>query len=117
MYIDFPENVFFNFPPENYYKKFKNKQKMEYFNKIKENGTGIFRIELPGVKKEDINIETSNMRLRVYGKKTIDNTEFNEVCLLPFYLDSDSGKARLENGVLEVVFQEIKKNTKNIKVE
>lgn len=82
-----------------------------------ENGLSVY-IELPGVNKEDIELEVFDDRvlhLKVNGEKKIDR-----VIQLPQIVDPESIKAKANNGILEVTVktkEEKKKEGKKIDIE
>ncbi|MGC8981348.1 MAG: Hsp20/alpha crystallin family protein [Minisyncoccia bacterium] len=93
----------------------------------------IVEVGVPGMKKDDIKIRIEEDRLIVEGKKSeekevkeknyyrkeIRKGEFRRVIALPYEVDPEKGKAKLEDGVLKVVFPkpEIKKEGKEVKIE
>jgi HSP20 family protein len=82
-----------------------------------EDGLNVY-IELPGVKKEDIELEVYDDRvlhLKISGEKKIDR-----VINLPQVVDPDSVKAKANNGILEVTVKtkdDRKKEGKKIDIE
>lgn len=72
--------------------------------------------ELPGMKKEDININIENRRLTISGERRFENKEdgqtyhrvetrygsFSRSLMLPESVDEESIKARYENGLLNI---------------
>ncbi|HBQ59411.1 MAG TPA: heat-shock protein Hsp20, partial [Balneolaceae bacterium] len=77
-----------------------------------------FEIEvaLPGMKKDDINIDLDNGRLTISGERTFENEEsnknyhrlesgfgsFSRSFQLPDSIDEESINAKYENGVLDI---------------
>ena len=72
--------------------------------------------ELPGLKKEDLNLEVKNDLLRISGKRKIEynkeasihrlerrNTEFDRTVKIPFQVDIDKVEANFEEGVLSIL--------------
>lgn len=87
---------------------------------IFENGDQIIlTAELPGVKKEDINLEIKQNQLRISGKRKINydqelsvhrlerkNYQFDRAVKLPFETEPEQVEAKFENGVLSVLLSE-----------
>ena len=79
-------------------------------------GEVVVKAELPGLKREDINVSIANNSITIAGsKKTEENVEqrdflrlertfgtFNRTLTLPENLDSDHAKATFRDGVLEI---------------
>ncbi|MBI3858900.1 MAG: Hsp20/alpha crystallin family protein [Thaumarchaeota archaeon] len=65
---------------------------------------GILRLvfDMPGVEKEDIDIESTEDRVVVKAEKT--NRKYKVEVDLKSKVDPDSGKAEYKNGVLEISF-------------
>ncbi len=76
----------------------------------------VLKADLPGVRKEDINIDIADTMLTISGEKKIEEKIETDTCYsfersrgsfvrrfeLPEGTDTDKVKAHLENGVLEV---------------
>jgi HSP20 family protein len=76
----------------------------------------VFRAELPGVGRENINIEVRGNRLRIYGERSLESEPaiaayhsiervhgmFERNFTLPGQVDIDLAEARYEDGMLEV---------------
>ena len=75
----------------------------------------VLTIELPGVKKEDINIEIKDNLFRISGERKIDypekasvhrlerrNINFDRTIKLPIRVNTEKVAAEYENGVLKV---------------
>jgi len=73
--------------------------------------------EMPGVKKEDIDLNATERTLEI--KAEGENRRYHEVVELPCEVIPESAKARYNNGVLEVVFKKKhpEKKGKKIKIE
>lgn len=85
-------------------------------------------VDLPGVKKEDINIDIDDGKLAISGERNFKDEvkeedyykvetsfgKFQRVFTLPENVDIENITASSQNGVLEVVLPKIEKN-KNIK--
>ncbi len=73
--------------------------------------------EMPGVKKEDIDLNATEKTLEI--KAEGENRRYHEIVELPCEVVPESAKARYNNGVLEVVFKKKypEKKGKKIKVE
>jgi HSP20 family protein len=106
---------------------------------IKKTGSGVFpainlmenmdnyylRAELPGVKAEDLDIQTTGKNISISGERKIFDVEanakyhrrerdagkFSRIVGLPDYVDSDAVEASLINGILTVVIPK-KENAK-----
>jgi HSP20 family protein len=76
----------------------------------------VLTVELPGVKKEDINIEIKDNLFRISGGRRVDypekssvhrverrNLKFDRTIRLPIKVDTEKVKAEYKNGVLTVV--------------
>lgn len=76
----------------------------------------ILTAEIPGVKKEDINIEVKNNLIRISGKRTVNYPEkssvhrmerrdikFDRTMKLPTRVNANQINAEYKNGVLKVV--------------
>uniref|UniRef100_A0A7J2TIJ6 Hsp20/alpha crystallin family protein n=1 Tax=Archaeoglobus fulgidus TaxID=2234 RepID=A0A7J2TIJ6_ARCFL len=71
--------------------------------------------EMPGVKKEDIELKATERSLEI--KAEGETRKYHEVVNLPAEVDPDSAKARYNNGVLEVILQKKAGSGKKIKIE
>jgi HSP20 family protein len=90
----------------------------------------VLTVELPGVKKEDINIEIKDNLFRISGERKVDypdkssvhrverrNLKFDRTVKLPIKVDSDKVTAEYKNGVLSVVLSRAESDKpKQIKV-
>jgi HSP20 family protein len=79
--------------------------------------TYIFRVELPGVGKENINVEVSNSALIISGRRPSDKDPevanyhriernqgfFQRSFTLPGYVDVENSAAKYVDGILEVI--------------
>ncbi len=87
------------------------------------------KAELPGVKKENLDIDIEEDYLKINAKK-IENKEekengykhsefnygeFSRIIQLPKEIDIDKTEAKLENGVLEIIAPKIKKEKDSVK--
>lgn len=87
------------------------------------------RAELPGIKKEDLDIDIEENYLRINAKK-FDETkeedknfkhsefsygEFSRTIQLPEEIDIDKTEAKLEHGVLKIIAPKIYKEKEQIK--
>jgi len=84
---------------------------------VRERDNIIVRIDVPGVKKEDLDISMVNNRLFVRGEKKYDSESddqnahrlerfygtFERAIDLPALVDSENIKAKFTDGVLEVI--------------
>jgi HSP20 family protein len=94
-------------------------------------GQFIIRIDLPGMKRDDISVEFLNNALLISGERTSENEEerdnyyrsereygsFLRNIPLPEGADIDSAKATFDNGVLEVALQVPARQKKGRKLE
>ncbi len=84
-------------------------------NIFKKNGDLVLVSELPGVKKEDLNIEVKENTIRLAGKRTIDygkdisyhraertDLQFDRTLELPINLEPDQIKAEYKDGLLVI---------------
>ncbi|MAO63966.1 MAG: heat-shock protein Hsp20 [Balneola sp.] len=87
-----------------------------------------FEIEvaLPGMKKDDINIDLDNGRLTISGERTFENEEsnknyhrlesgfgsFSRSFQLPDSIDEESINAKYENGVLDITISKSEEKVK-----
>ncbi len=75
----------------------------------------VLTAEIPGVKKEDINIEVKDNLFRIHGERKLaypekasvhrverQNTKFDRTIKLPIRVDGNNVKAEYVNGVLKV---------------
>jgi HSP20 family protein len=93
----------------------------------------VVEVGIPGLKNEDIKVRVEENRLIVEGgkkeekevkeknyyRKEIRKGEFRRVIALPYEVDPDKGKAKMEDGVLKITFPKPveKKEGKEIKIE
>lgn len=82
--------------------------------------------ELPGMKKEDINIDLENGRLSISGERTFKNQDngktyhrvetqygsFNRSFQLPDYVDEDSINANYNDGLLNITINKAENKVK-----
>lgn len=74
--------------------------------------------DMPGVEKEDINIEASEERVRISAKHGERN--YFKIINLPVKVNPDTARAIYKNGVLTIIFQKqfkIRNKGKKIRVE
>jgi HSP20 family protein len=91
-----------------------------------------FKIELPGFKKDDVNVEIKDNTLMIRGEKKMDNEvkkenyhrierfygSFQRTFQLPQNVEAGKVKAKMESGVLEIVVPKSEKaKAKSIPVE
>lgn len=92
----------------------------------------LVRAELPGVKKEDIEVSMTDTTLTLRGctserveekkenyyRAEISRGEFTRTIALPCEVDSEKVAAKLDNGILEVTMPKLEKSKrKNVKVQ
>ena len=87
------------------------------------------RAELPGVKKEDLDIEINDNYLTIsatkseekneeektYKKSEFSYGEFSRTLYLPQDVDTDKIDAKLEHGVLKLIIPKLNKEDKSVK--
>ncbi len=88
-------------------------------------------VDLPGVKKEDINIDINDNKLTISGERNSKEEikeedyykvetsfgKFHRMFSLPENVDVENITASTDNGVLEVVIPKVEKSTNNKKIE
>ncbi len=72
-------------------------------------------VELPGVRKEDIDLEVTDSTLSV--SVDTESKKFAKSIALPCDVKSDTAKAEYNNGILEVVMESKKSSPKGKKVK
>lgn len=101
------------------------------YNIFEEEDKYIIEIELPGVKKEDINVEIKDRYLIVYVKKKIEKEKkqegyyiskkfysgFKKVILLPPDADLEKIRAKYSNGILRIEIDKITTGGRKIELE
>lgn len=92
----------------------------------------VVEVGIPGFKSEDVKVKVEDNYLTIEGKKEEKKEEkegsyfrkeirrgsFKKVISLPYSVNPDEAKAKIENGILRIVFpkQEVEKG-KEIKIE
>ena len=87
-----------------------------FINLFQDGYDTILTAEIPGVKKEDINIEVKNNLIRISGERSVDYPEkssvhrmerrdmkFDRTLKLPARVDANQINAEYKNGVLKLV--------------
>jgi HSP20 family protein len=87
-----------------------------YIDLFQKDDDTVLTVELPGVKKEDINIEIKDNLFRISGERKVDypekssahrverrNLKFDRTVKLPIRVDNEKVTAEYKNGVLSVV--------------
>lgn len=81
---------------------------------VEDNGNLIITIDIPGMKKEDINVEISSAYLKIQGNRKIDYGEkslvhvrqrpdrFYKRIILPVSVEENKAVSKYENGVLTI---------------
>ncbi|MBR6298722.1 MAG: Hsp20/alpha crystallin family protein [Candidatus Gastranaerophilales bacterium] len=119
---------FDNFYPGYDYDEMSDKQTMPLEIRDKKQEYDI-RAELPGVKKEDLDIDLNDNYLTVRATKTQEKTEedksysksefsygeFSRTVYLPQEVDADKIDAKLEHGVLKLVIPKMQNNKETVK--
>jgi len=93
----------------------------------------VVEVGLPGLKPEDVKVVVEDDRLIIEGKKEekkevkeenyyrkeIRRGAFRKVVYLPYVVNEDKAKAKMENGILKIVFpkEEKEEKGKEIKIE
>ena len=73
--------------------------------------------EMPGVSKEDIELNATNRSMTISTEKIVSGRSYFKEIDLPAAIDSDYAKARYTNGILEVRLKKIKEKGKPIDIE
>ncbi len=73
--------------------------------------------EMPGVSKEDIELNATNNSITISTEKIVSGRSYFKEIDLPAAIDSDYAKARYTNGILEVRLKKIKEKGKPIDIE
>lgn len=125
-----PSRIFF----DNFFDDFEPPKKLDKMMKCdiyEKEGKYILEMDVPGFKKEDINMELENGYLKVFAEKTLDSDEKENKkyvrrerhsftkCERSFYVGDVSEediKAKFKNGILEISVpkEEKKKEDKKI---
>jgi len=84
----------------------------------KVNGDYKYSIDLPGVKKEDVDITVEGVNCTVTARRKIKDETHNisKYLALPEGVDSSGISAILEDGVLSISFKEERKDIPKIKI-
>ncbi len=73
--------------------------------------------EMPGVSKEDIELNATNNSITISTEKIVSGRSYFKEIDLPAAIDSDYAKARYTNGILEVKLKKLKEKGKPIDIE
>ena len=73
--------------------------------------------EMPGVNKEDIELNATNRSITISTEKIVSGRSYFKEIELPAAINSDYAKARYQNGILEVKLKKIKEKGKSIDIE
>jgi len=73
--------------------------------------------EMPGVRKEDIEINATNRSLTISTEKIILGRKYYKEIELPNAINSDYAKARYTNGILEIKLKKLKGKEKGTSIE
>ena len=96
-----------------------------------ENGEIVVKMDMPGVKKEEINLAVTPTTIEVsaehkekkeevgkkYWKRERSSRSYSQYIELPTEIDPNSVEAKYENGVLTIKAKKSGKNRKKVKVE
>lgn len=74
-------------------------------------------MDIPGVEKDDINIEATENEVKVSAER--DDRKYYKVVSLPDAVKPESAKASYKNGVLTIIFEKVKKSKggKGVKIK
>jgi HSP20 family protein len=73
--------------------------------------------EMPGVNKEDIQLNATNLSITISTEKVVSGRSYFKEIDLPAPINQDYAKARYTNGILEVRLKKIKEKGKSIDIE
>jgi HSP20 family protein len=73
--------------------------------------------EMPGVNKEDIELNATNRSITISTEKIVSGRSYFKEIDLPAAINQDYAKARYTNGILEVRLKKIKEKGKSIDIE
>jgi HSP20 family protein len=73
--------------------------------------------EMPGVNKEDIQLNATNRSITISTEKIVSGRSYFKEIDLPAAINQDYAKARYTNGILEVRLKKIKEKGKPIDIE
>ena len=73
--------------------------------------------EMPGVNKEDIQLNATNRSITISTEKIVSGRSYFKEIDLPAAINKDYAKARYTNGILEVRLKKIKEKGKSIDIE
>jgi len=73
--------------------------------------------EMPGVNKEDIELNATNRSITISTEKIVSGRSYFKEIDLPAAINSDYAKARYTNGILEVRLKKIEEKGKPIDIE
>ncbi|MFX0075024.1 MAG: Hsp20/alpha crystallin family protein [Candidatus Hermodarchaeota archaeon] len=73
--------------------------------------------EMPGVNKEDIQLNATNRSITISTEKVVSGRSYFKEIDLPAAINQDYAKARYTNGILEVRLKKIKEKGKPIDIE
>jgi HSP20 family protein len=83
-----------------------------------EEGKVVLQLEVPGVKKEDVNVSIEDDQLRIYAPRKVESSEngtyllrerncgdYEKLFTIDNTIDRDNIDAKMENGVLTITLQ------------
>ena len=73
--------------------------------------------EMPGVNKDDIQLNATNRSITISTEKIVSGRSYFKEIDLPAAINQDYAKARYTNGILEVRLKKIKEKGKSIDIE
>ncbi|MFW9951821.1 MAG: archaeal heat shock protein Hsp20, partial [Candidatus Thorarchaeota archaeon] len=73
--------------------------------------------EMPGVNKDDIELNATNRSITISTEKIVSGRSYFKEIELPAAINSDYAKARYTNGILEVKLKKLKEKGKPIDIE
>ncbi len=73
--------------------------------------------EMPGIKKENIELKATEYSLTISAESVINNRKYRKNINLPSAIDPDHAKARYQNGILEIKLNKITGKEKDISID
>jgi len=130
--VSFIEEIEKSLLPREYFERENNFSKLSFPIKVSENDKEyLITAEIPGVNKEDINIEVNEGNITISYKKEMKKEEKNDKVHFSYIeygefsesinfnnkeVDFDNIEAKYENGVLTIKLPKIQENTKIKKI-
>ena len=82
--------------------------------------TGTLVVELPGVKKENLEVKTSDQMIKVQTKsndETKNNNQFRRIFTFRYKIKAESVKANLSDGILTLTYNKDLPSSYDISIE